>query len=840
MFSQTTVESNDVTTLDAHNRRLGEKLLAAFHNKSDPNALAVLVKEGAPVNYRLSYGLEIKCESTFVAALYLLLEGDKNKALENATLAKRGNPEEGKQLYHYTSTAIAFRCILFDGNANTTMIPVAKEFKKYLYQHAIKSRFEPEPGNPKNGSLIIAAGLRDPELVENLIKAGNLSDEPMEQNGAHVNFEGYFDGYAAEWSTILMDLDTLSLLLKHGSKTVKLGMTQSSLLHWIAVVARLDESEIYQTKALAMTQYLLDQGCRDHENIFGKTAYDYAEGAIKEVLSSYHKKWAIQESLSRQYEISLQKNNNPRELVYEISVFYLVARAIHLAIACQLPKHVGNGIAFETLKEILIEYDENALWQLLEILSVRKLFSLDHKKQMIYPTELSHCLNEHRQQLHVSAQTWMNHYDPLSDETSMAYLRGRLHSNVEFRVTHFCITLVSNNPLTLLQEMAWSHIVSRLIRQCAECSLFDTINEESQENVNEAYLIERLIKKYPSYHPDSLRLMFELLSRYGFLQNHAGQIQLTELGKILTSTHPASLKSAMLMIDKKWWGAASCLEKSFLKEGKSAFEHFNNENFYSAYEGKSIFGEGMAAISLLEDFEVAEALSRLKVIRDAEVIIDVGGGHAHLLYELNQRLPNKKMILFEKDGQDAKQLGIQIQEKYSIKPEIILGDFMRSQSGIPKYKNAIYLIKCCLHNLSDEDTRTVLKNIQLAAGDENPIFVIERMIPPQCESRPHMNRQSNLLMRLLFKANPHSYTFYQNKLSEVNLFPMEPIVAGNYLLISALSQLSYQKSFKTMTDEGTSSFFEHTSSTRKQTESDDKNQNCSIVELFGCETNGKG
>jgi hypothetical protein len=282
------VEANDLSQVDNHSIELGKKLLGAFSDKSNPATMKALVEAGAPVNYRLSYGLEIKQEATFVAAFFLLLETEPGKALNNATFLSGGDSVNGQGLYNYVSTGKAFRDILWDATANQTVIPVAEGFQTYLEQHAINARFEPEPEpeDPQNGSLIIASGLRNTELVRQILEKGRSVHVPIEENGADVNFKGYFGDNAAVWSTILMDYDTLRVLLDNGSQSEHIGITQSSLLHWIAVVARLDISEAHQNHAIRITELLLARGCSDHPNIFNKKASDYAEGTIKEMLLS--------------------------------------------------------------------------------------------------------------------------------------------------------------------------------------------------------------------------------------------------------------------------------------------------------------------------------------------------------------------------------------------------------------------------------------------------------------------------------------------------------------------------------------------------------------------------
>lgn len=86
---------------------LGEKLEAAFHVKENIEAIKEFVEQGAPVNYRLDYGLPLKDESDFVASFYILLgglQGEEN-ILKSARLLLN-NEENALALYNYVKTAL--------------------------------------------------------------------------------------------------------------------------------------------------------------------------------------------------------------------------------------------------------------------------------------------------------------------------------------------------------------------------------------------------------------------------------------------------------------------------------------------------------------------------------------------------------------------------------------------------------------------------------------------------------------------------------------------------------------------------------------------------------------
>lgn len=256
----------------------GQELVAAFHQKSNPDKLKQLVKSGAPVNYRLDYGLEIKFEADFVFAFYRILGGDEGEdQLMEGCLKVFGS--HASDIFEYTRTSPKFFEILYDTDANQEIIPVSPLFIENLKSNPCHIRANPDH---TNGSLIIAAGLRDGKLVKELLKLGK--NFPKIGNGAHVNFQGYFDVPAAVWSAILLDEDTLNILIEEGTD-YNLSVCGSNLLHWACSAAGLDNSEERRDRAVRVAQRLVASGVSlNAVNKLGKKPWDYAPDYLKELV----------------------------------------------------------------------------------------------------------------------------------------------------------------------------------------------------------------------------------------------------------------------------------------------------------------------------------------------------------------------------------------------------------------------------------------------------------------------------------------------------------------------------------------------------------------------------
>ncbi len=276
------IQSNDLLLLEAEKIELGRQLADAFQRKN-VEEIRQFVNLGAPVNYRLDYGLEIIRESDFVAAFYLLLEGDKGKEQLFANALKLVSDEvKAIELVNYIKDSLEIFTILRQQNADAQEIKININFLNLIKKYAVTCRANPQHAN---GSLIVAAGLRNKEFASQIISRGK-SAMNKSTNGADVNFKGYFDDNAAVWSAILLDKDTLELLLDNGSDIHEIGISKSSLLHWVALVYRLGDDPQRQAKASTIAEMLLQRGAKlDTQNILGKTPMDYAKGELRELFS---------------------------------------------------------------------------------------------------------------------------------------------------------------------------------------------------------------------------------------------------------------------------------------------------------------------------------------------------------------------------------------------------------------------------------------------------------------------------------------------------------------------------------------------------------------------------
>lgn len=275
-------KANDLTGLSSKIIALGEQLETAFHHKDNPQRIVELVAQGAPVNYRLDYALEIKREADFVYEFYILLEGDKNPAILLANI-KTLFGESADGIFNYVKTAEQFYDALYAPHANQIIIPVNPAYLNALKLNAANGRVNPSHAN---GALHSAAGIRDADLVKDIInRAKSVNHLSPRGNGGNVNFIGFFEDTPAVWSVILLDYQSLQILIENGATMENLGMLKATLLHWVVAAVKISATSERIEKAKQITELLINKGIHlNATNRLGKTALDYADGDFKAYL----------------------------------------------------------------------------------------------------------------------------------------------------------------------------------------------------------------------------------------------------------------------------------------------------------------------------------------------------------------------------------------------------------------------------------------------------------------------------------------------------------------------------------------------------------------------------
>jgi hypothetical protein len=226
-------------------------------------------------------------------------------------------------------------------------------------------------------------------------------------------------------------------------------------------------------------------------------------------------------------------------------------------------------------------------------------------------------------------------------------------------------------------------------------------------------------------HAPSLFRLLRALASVGVFAEEDGLFRQTPLSEVLRSGVPRSMRAVADYCGADWswrpWGRL--LET--VRTGKTAFDEVFGEQAFD-YLGKhpeesAVFNEGMTGFSMQESPAVAEAYD----FSPFGTIVDVGGGHGHLLCTILKNCPGPKGVVFDAphvaEGATSRIAGAGLQDRCRAEG----GDFFK---GVPA--GDAYLMKHIIHDWADDKSTTILRNCRAAANPRAKLILVEMVIPP--------------------------------------------------------------------------------------------------------------
>jgi len=217
--------------------------------------------------------------------------------------------------------------------------------------------------------------------------------------------------------------------------------------------------------------------------------------------------------------------------------------------------------------------------------------------------------------------------------------------------------------------------------------------------------------------------LFRALSSNNILkENEKKEFFLTEKGNFLTKVHPQSIRNLIL------WRESSVSVDSWkdlaeiVRTGKRSTELLKFKEMPNNL--RVIFNEAMSSGSLSETSMVLDAFDFLN--SGITKIVDIGGGHGHLLCSILKSFPLMKGVLYELPHSFsdpellwAPKLGVLDRCEY------VIGDIFED-CNLPEAD--AYIMKHILHDWDDEKCIQILKNIHKVAKFNSRILIAEVVI----------------------------------------------------------------------------------------------------------------
>jgi ubiquinone/menaquinone biosynthesis C-methylase UbiE len=277
-------------------------------------------------------------------------------------------------------------------------------------------------------------------------------------------------------------------------------------------------------------------------------------------------------------------------------------------------------------------------------------------------------------------------------------------------------------PLALM-DMICGKWTTQMLSTAAELRVADALKDGA--------LTAREVAEATRTDPHVLYRLLRALANVGVLDQLDGErFALTELGQPLRSDVPGSLRFMAMLLGQPWhsriWEALSeCVKTGTAFGATHALGMSIRDYFDRDASAADLFNRAMTGRATVTYATTVEACD----FSGVSSLVDVGGGYGRLLSVILQRYQSMRGVLFElpymADGARAELSANGVIDRC----EFVGGSFLES---IPSGGDA-YVLSHVLHNWSDGDARTILRNCRQAMKVGGRLLVVDALVKPDRE-----------------------------------------------------------------------------------------------------------
>jgi hypothetical protein len=278
----------------------------------------------------------------------------------------------------------------------------------------------------------------------------------------------------------------------------------------------------------------------------------------------------------------------------------------------------------------------------------------------------------------------------------------------------------STDPGQQLAQMATGYWISQAIYVAAKLQIADLLAEGPLSAAALANKIEGPIDEQALY-----RLLRALASVGIFAEDNAGRFGLTPLAEPLQASIAGSRRAMILMMGEEHYRAWGELLHS-VQTGKTAFERVFGQPIFDYLSERPaaarLFDEAMVSIHGPETAAMLDAYD----FSQFGVLADLGGGNGSVLRGVLAKHPNVRGILFDLPGVVASATEQMRAAGLAERCTCQGGSFFETA---PAGADA-YFLRHILHDWTDEQCLTILRNIHRESPPHARLLVVESVIAP--------------------------------------------------------------------------------------------------------------
>lgn len=261
--------------------------------------------------------------------------------------------------------------------------------------------------------------------------------------------------------------------------------------------------------------------------------------------------------------------------------------------------------------------------------------------------------------------------------------------------------------------------------------------------------------------PDPLKRLLRTLASCGFFtQDTQGRFALTELGPLLRTDSPVSLRATLSNLDtyRAWLDAVETIST-----GHPSFDTTFGSRFFSHKEEDAEAGACFDARMHERASRLYTSLATLPAWRDLACVLDIGGGRGAVLASVLAANPGLRGVLFDRSDVIERAKASGPLREFGNRCAFAEGDFF---AALPDGADG-HLMCSVVHDWDDEDAVTLLTTSRQALREGGRVLLCEMVLPEGAE--PHPAHWSDLGMMVLLGGRERTLGHYRTLLEAAGL-----------------------------------------------------------------------
>lgn len=272
-------------------------------------------------------------------------------------------------------------------------------------------------------------------------------------------------------------------------------------------------------------------------------------------------------------------------------------------------------------------------------------------------------------------------------------------------------------PEETIGQMATGYWISQVIRTMAVFGLADHLAAGARTTEE--------LSEQSGAHAPSLDRLLRALSALGLcVRDDEGRVRLTQLGDLLRSDVPDSMKSSVLMLTAPSFQRTWEKLPDAVRRGEPTFARVHGVGFWDYLAAHPEEGSLFDAVMTEDAEERAEALLAACDLSGVDTIVDVGGGQGKLLAAVLAAVPGVRGILADRPEVVAGAEEVLRTAEVADRCAIVGGDFFAS---VPSGGDA-YVLAQIIHDWPEEEALEILRTCHQAMAPGARLWLIEQVI----------------------------------------------------------------------------------------------------------------